>query len=123
VFWGTIPICGNTPTSAGNHLFYSSLNGTAAPESIIIGSVSYQEANTAIGTAFACIVKSFLGFAVATAFVQVFWKEGNGLHKAPSTLIKHLDSIYSAPNNVFMLFKTPLWSTYPCLFILATLVW
>lgn len=106
--------------AAGHHLFYSRLNGTPSSGSILLASISYQEANIAIGTALAIMVNSCLEFAVAAAFIQMFWKV---LNEMSSTTMKQLDSIYSAPHDIFMLLKVWLWWKYPLLFALATLAW
>lgn len=106
--------------AVGHHLFYNGLNRTPSTGSILLASISHQEANIAIGTALAILVNSCLEFAVAAAFIQVFWKV---LEHVPSTTVKHLDSMYSAPHNIVSLLKVRLWWKYPLLFTLAMLAW
>ncbi|KAK4565307.1 hypothetical protein LTR86_003924 [Recurvomyces mirabilis] len=64
--------------AAGHHLFYASLSGTEAPTgtlfSVIGADVSRQQLNTAVGTAFAFLVKSALMITVSIAFAQAFWR-------------------------------------------------
>ena len=52
----------------GHHFFYQSLDGTP------LDSATFdQQINTAVGTAFAFLVCSFLSVAIGVAFVQVLW--------------------------------------------------
>lgn len=111
--------------AAGHHLFYQYLDGkpaSAAGFYLMGSSISDQEVNTAIGTAFAYVVKAFLVFAMSTAFVQVFWKEAMARNAAPRTLAK-LDATFSAFYNVHALFNVPVWFRFPVLLALAGTAW
>lgn len=101
----------------GHHCFYQNLDGTVASESFILGSISYQQANIAIGTALAFIVKSFLVLAVVTAFIQVFWKASSEGQRVSANTIRQLDVVYSVLNNVFALAHVKIWLN--CLTLLA----
>jgi hypothetical protein len=62
--------------SFGHHLFYTKLAGTITPtgryNTFAGNQISKQELNTAVGTAFAFLVKAMLALAVSTAYVQAF---------------------------------------------------
>lgn len=107
----------------GHHLFYLSLSGTVASETMILGSITYQQANTATGTAFAFIAKSSLVFAVAIAFVQVFWRTVDERQYASPTTIQHIDILYSSLNNVFALSNALVWSKRLTLLCLVSMAW
>lgn len=108
--------------AAGHHLFYSHLEGQAVSTTSVLGSsVTQQELNIAIGTAFAYLVKSCLLSAMAVAFVQLFWREARYAVEAPT--LEKLDDMYSAFFNVAGLLSVPLWMKYPLLVLVAVLAW
>jgi hypothetical protein len=55
----------------GNHLFYSSLDGTVVQDrnvSMVVGSISEQQFNLPVGNTFATLVKISLALAVGTGY-------------------------------------------------------
>ena len=111
--------------AAGHHLFYSSLDGKAAHSDVytILGSdISRQQLNIAGGTAFALLVKTSLGVALSTVFVQLFWQTIKRQSSRDITL-ESLDTIFDGLNNIFTLFKAWTWWRYPLLFVLALIAW
>lgn len=112
--------------AVGHHSFYKSLAGTPVSQGYFLGTpVTSQQANTAIGTAFAFIVKACLIYSMSIAFVQLFWREAKaceGSTRAAPTLDR-LDSMYSAFTDIVALFNAPLWCRYPLLLLLAVTAW
>ena len=132
--------------AAGHHLFYQyvkpigislpclgnllnllsrNLNGKTASTTgffLLGSSISDQEANTAIGTAFAYLVKACLVFAMSIAFVQVFWSGAKAQTTTPRTLAR-LDATFSAFYDVPVLFNVPIWLRFPVLLSLAGTAW
>lgn len=78
--------------AVGHHLFYQSLD--AKP---VDGHALSQQINTAIGTAFAFLVRSSLVIAVGTVYWQFFWKT---LARKSLTIL-HVDSLAGALTSVF----------------------
>ena len=110
--------------AVGHHLFYNSLAGTAAPTGsfTIIGTdISRQQLNTAVGTAFAVLVKSFLTITVTIAFVQAFWRAARTSKKGPT--LAGLDSTYTLLSNFLGLFLTRVWTHFPVPLLLAIIAW
>lgn len=108
----------------GHHLFYASLAGSAAPTGqyeIAGASISIQQLNTAVGTAFGFLVKSMLTITIGTAFVQAFWRAARTSVKGPT--LGSLDSAFSVLSNVFGLFKFGSWTAFPIPLILAVIAW
>jgi hypothetical protein len=110
----------------GHHLFYSSLNSQVVPTAsyhLIGHSLSIQQVNTSIGTAFAFLVRTFLALAISAAYVQVFWRSlRNTGGKRPSTL-NELDWAHAGLSNIFGLFNFRFGSKYPLLVCLAAVFW
>ena len=110
--------------AAGHHLFYKSLDGTPAANigyNILGSQVSPQQLNIAGGTAFAFLVKACLVTALATAYVQLFWRAM--LRKSREVTLERLDTTFSALSNVHYLLKLWIWWRYPVLFLLALIAW
>ncbi|KAI9699475.1 MAG: hypothetical protein M1836_003086 [Candelina mexicana] len=83
-----------------------------------------QQFNTAIGTAFAFLVKAAFVLAVSTAYYQVFWKrakQDSKIDKPPS--LARLDTTFSATTSIISLFNIFVWFRYPLLFLMAATVW
>lgn len=115
-------LAGGVVLAGGHHLFYRHLEGRAASTGNVFGSsISMQQANIAIGTAFAFLVKSALVFAMSIAFAQLFWREARHAVESPS--LARLDSMYSAFDNIVGLCTIPLWLRYPLLVIVAAAAW
>lgn len=110
--------------SLGHHFFYSSLAGTPAPSSdydLGVTTVSTQQINIAVGTAFAFLVKFFLVTATTIAYVQLFWR---GLvHQANDVTLDSIDCTFPALVDVFTLFKVWIWYRRPLLFLIACVCW
>ena len=111
--------------AAGHHLFYRRLNGRTVSTGSFLGwsSVSEQEANIAIGTAFAYLVKACIGYAISVAFIQAFWREAGVRRQARGAILADLDWIFSALDDMLSLFNFPLWLKYPTLLLTATSAW
>jgi hypothetical protein len=110
--------------AAGHHLFYESLNGQPVSDGAFLDSpVSKQQANIAIGTALAFLVKACLAFSVSLAFVQVFWSvsHARGMIKPPT--MERLDLAYGSLDNFWVLFNVVLWWRYPTLLAIASMAW
>ena len=108
----------------GHHLFYSSLAGHPAPTGTykIIGTdISRQQLNTAVGTAFGFLVKSFLMITISIAFIQAFWRAARTAKKG--TTLASLDSTYSLLSNLLVLFKADVWVHFPMPLLLAFIAW
>jgi hypothetical protein len=115
-------LAAGTLTAGGHHLFYSHLDGREASSGNIFGSpISRQEANIAIGTAFAFLVKSSLVFALSIAFAQLFWREAKYAVTTPT--LARLDSMYSTMYNIFGLCSVPMWFRYPLLALVGASAW
>lgn len=114
--------------AAGHHCYYKSLDGEPASNTAftLFGSaISTQETSTAIGTAFAFLVKASLVLAISVAFIQVFWMvsrvDGGAKQLAPT--LAQLDLAISAMDNMLMLFHLPTCGRYPLLLLLALTAW
>lgn len=108
----------------GHHLFYRSL----ADHSVSTGlyhfagkNMSKQQFNTAVGTAFAYLVKAFLTVAVSTAYVQIFWMNTKNAKEYPT--LAELDCAHSVLDNALSLFNVKIWWRYPSLLVLAAIFW
>jgi hypothetical protein len=108
----------------GHHLFYTGLAGSTAPtgEYDIAGtSVSKQKFNTAIGTAFAFLIKAALALAVAIAYTQAFWRSARNSTKGQR--LSTLDTTFSVLGNLLNLAKLHVWVRYPLLLLMAVIAW
>ena len=108
----------------GHHLFYASLNGTSAPtgDFDIAGTrLSRQQFNTAVGTAFAFLVKSLLALAVTVAYTQAFWRAVNTSRKGQT--LSTLDTLHSILDNLVGFVKLRVWWRHPLLVFLAVIAW
>lgn len=108
----------------GHHLFYASLNGREAPTqtwTIVDTDISRQQLNTAVGTAFAFVVKSALCIAVSLAFVQAFWRAVQTSKKGPT--LASLDNGYLLLSNFLGLFQPSVWRNFQLPLLLAFIGW
>ena len=106
-----------------HHLFYAHLaNQPAATGSFYNSPISKQEANIAIGTTLAFLVKACLVFAMSVVFVQVFWREAKYAVGQPVTL-ERLDGMYAAFTSVVSLGNVVLWWRFPLLLGMAGCAW
>lgn len=104
----------------GHHLFYASLQGSPTPTGtldITWSNVSVQQLNTAIGTAFAFLVKAFLVVAVSVAYFQTFWRAAAISKKGPT--LANLDTTFSILGNALGFFQVHVWWRHPLLLLLA----
>ena len=117
-------VAAGTLLAVGHHLFYQDLNNQAVSDGAFLDSpVSAQQANIAIGTALAFLVKSCLVFAVGLAFIQMFWAVSHGQGMTKPLKLERIDSIYGAFDNFWALFNLVLWWKYPILLGVASLAW
>jgi hypothetical protein len=112
-------ICGIL-LAVGHHLFYSRLAGkpTTTGDYQLLN-VSKQQVYTAIGTAFAFLVKAALALALSMAYTQVVWKAV----KRQETTLSTINTLFSILGNVSAFMSVSLWWKYPLLFLLAITVW
>lgn len=110
--------------AVGHHLFYKRLAGHVAPPGqyhLPFGEVSKQQVNTAVGTAFAFLVKSMLSLAVAASFTQVFWRALITAEKGAR--LADVDTAFSVLQDFSGLFKTSVWRRHSLLLPLAVIFW
>lgn len=108
----------------GHHLFYAHLSGTPTPSGsyVVAGkSVPKQQLNTALGTAFAFLVKASLTLAVSVAYFQTFWRAMKQKKEHPT--FDELDCTFSALGNVVSLLNVRKFWRHPLLLLLATITW
>lgn len=106
----------------GHHLFYRNLAGTPPPSYSIPGlGVSRQEINLAVGSTFANLVRSCLGFAVSLAYVQLVWhttkRSKRDIHVAD------LDKALSARSDFLVILNVRAWCKWPLVFVVAAVTW
>ena len=107
--------------AAGHHFFYNNLAGKpVATGGFQLGyvEVSKQQANIALGTTFAFLVRAFLALAVSTAYAQVVWAAVKGRE----TRLSAIDSMFSILRDVSSFFSGSVWR-HPLLILLALTVW
>ncbi|TIA32899.1 hypothetical protein D6C78_07919 [Aureobasidium pullulans] len=108
----------------GHHLFYAALTGSAAPtgEYDIAGTnISKQKFNTAVGTAFAFLIKATLALVVSIAYMQAFWRSAKRSEKGQR--LSTLDTTFSVLGNVLNLTKLHVWVKFPLLLLMAVIAW
>ncbi|KAK5704511.1 hypothetical protein LTR17_021819 [Elasticomyces elasticus] len=109
--------------SLGHHFFYASLKNQLTPAGsyhVVGKSMSKQQLNTAIGTAFAFLVKATLTVAITLAYTQVFCHTVNSAKKNPT--LAELDTL-SALGNIVGLFNVIDRWRHPLLFVMALIFW
>lgn len=110
-----------------HHLFYASLDRKNASTSLegylVLGThVSIQQYNTAVGTAFAFLVRACLMLSIATAYFQILmWSVGE--HGTKGTTLAHLDVMTSALQDLVSLASFGTWWRRPWLWGLAVVAW
>ena len=112
--------------AVGHHLFYQSLDGTAASANtyLVLGaSISYQELNIAVGTALAFLVKASLVFSVSISFIQLFWRGAKFSRPTRPITLARLDDLYSALGNMLTLCNVLLWWRFPLVLLPALVAW
>ncbi|KAF2790959.1 hypothetical protein K505DRAFT_364254 [Melanomma pulvis-pyrius CBS 109.77] len=127
VFWPSMlmlmPLILGVAFALGHHLFFTHLSGRVVPDTHFINSarmqLSTQQANLAIGNAFAFLVKVCLNTAVGIAYVQLFWAT---IFQKPQT-ISAVDTMFSSLSNFFTLGRGRVWWQHPLLLLLALTVW
>ena len=115
-----------TEFALGHHLFYQSLEGTRASvggHSLLGFNISRQEANTAIGTAFAFLVKACLVCTVTIAFTQLFWQAAKSKRSSEPPTLHNLDVLSTALSDLSTLFRIHVWWRSPLLFLVAAAAW
>lgn len=110
----------------GHHFFYSSLDGTIAPDTahaVFGASVSKQQFNIAVGTALAFCFKAALVLSVSIAFIQAFWQTVKTTRRSRVVQLGQLDSAYSALHNLLAIFNPLTWWRYPLPLLVALVAW
>ncbi|CAO1604955.1 hypothetical protein XANCAGTX0491_008495 [Xanthoria calcicola] len=111
----------------GHHLFYASLDRQPAATTLedygILGMhVSVQQLNTAVGTAFAFLVRACLMLSISIAYFQIFvWSVGT--RRKQGSQLAHLDVMTSALNDLVSLASFGTWWQRPWLWLLAVVAW
>lgn len=111
----------------GHHLFYASLDrqhaSTAVDGHNVLGMhISMQQLNTAVGTAFAFLVRACLVSSISVAYFQIFmWSIGKQGTKG--TRLDHLDVMTSALHDLLSLLSFKTWWRRPWIWILAMVAW
>lgn len=108
----------------GHHLFYTRLAGRPAPPGyyqFAVGRVSKQQLNTAVGTAFAFLVRSTLALAVAASYTQVLWRVLKTSTKGAR--LADVDAAFSMLQNVLGRFRLTLWTRHSWLLPVAVIYW
>lgn len=109
----------------GHHLFYASLAGTHVTEdsqhSVLGFEISSQQWNTAVGMAFAFIVKACLLFAVAVGYAQVFWQAIR--HSQKVNTLGDIDAMFSSPSNLLAFGRWAIWWRHPWLLLIVLIGW
>lgn len=108
----------------GHHLFYDRLSGTpTSTDSFAIAGrkLSRQQFNTAVGTAFASLVRTCLALAVTTAYVQIFWQSMKKAKRVPT--LADLDWASAGTKDMLNLLNFRLAWRYPLLAILIVVCW
>ena len=108
----------------GHHYFYASLENRPTPAGsyhVVGRTISKQQLNIAVGSAFAFLVKASLAVAVATSYMQTFWRAMKRM-KNPPTLVE-LDCTFSALGNLMSLLKVKHWWRHPMLLLLVIIGW
>lgn len=107
-----------------HHLFYKHLHGSVAPTGeyhSIIGKVSKQQVNLAVGNPLAFLVQSTFALAVTVSYVQVFWR---ALKTARAgARLSDVDTAFSVLQDILGLFKASLWRVQSILFPMAVIFW
>jgi hypothetical protein len=109
----------------GHHAFYTHLAGQATPSgyhAIMESQISKQQLNIAAGNAFSFLVKSMLAIAVASSYVQLFWRVMT--HSKKQTLLVDVDTAFSLQQNILTLFRASTWrKQYIVLTPMALIFW
>lgn len=106
----------------GHHLFYSNLNGRFVSDdqyNVLGTQISRQSINLTAGIAFSYLVNFSLATAVATAYVQVFWRDM--LHR--KVTLDNLNIASSGLTNAFSFLKVRVWWDHRLLCGLAIVAW
>ena len=110
-----------------HHLFYASLDrkhATTLSEGYdVLGThVSYQQSNTAVGTAFAFLVRACLMLSVSIAYFQILvWSVAK--NETKGTTLVQLDVMTSALQDLMTLASFKTWWRRPWLWVLAVVAW
>lgn len=111
--------------AAGHHAFYASLVGSPASDAeytiLSKWSVSKQQINLAIGTAFAFFVKACLAATVSMAYAQLFWASFKRASHAVT--LGNVDNAFSALSSPLSILKVWAWRQWPLLFLVALFLW
>lgn len=115
-----------TAFAIGHHVFYASLNHRPASDSVdydVLGMhVSSQQFNTAIGTAFAFMVRACLMFSVSVAYFQILmWAVARP--GADGIELSHLDILTSALGDLISLGSLKAWWRRPWIWLLVVVAW
>lgn len=108
----------------GHHLFYKSIHNTPVSNGDVFGfEISQQQANIAIGTAFALLAKASLVVAVSVTTVQLFWHTILARGKNDVPTLERVDALHSVLDNAFEMFNVKSWISHPVLMLIAGLAW
>lgn len=108
----------------GHHLFYATLDGRSAPTDsyVVVGAnISRQQLNTAVGTAFAFLVKAALALSVGISYTQIFWRRVKESRRGWT--LGDIDTAYSVLSDALSFLRVAVWRRRPTLFLLAVISW
>ncbi|OJJ47348.1 hypothetical protein ASPZODRAFT_16029 [Penicilliopsis zonata CBS 506.65] len=108
----------------GHHLFYRHLAGTRPPDAVYAAfgrssGLTGQQLNLAVGSAFAFLVKAFLGMGISLAHDQATWRTIKA-RPMPSAFI---DGAFAAKTSLFDLLNLHLWKRSVSTMLLAVVYW
>ncbi|KAJ7258806.1 hypothetical protein B0H12DRAFT_436901 [Mycena haematopus] len=107
--------------AGGHHAFYASLDGHPVSSGATASSfrVHSQAGASAIGTAFAFLVRSLLAVSAGTAFLQCAWR----VARKRAVSISGLNAMWSSLTNVFAFLSLDFWRTAQGIVAVSALAW
>ena len=112
--------------SVGHHLFYASLDQSSASDLLeydVLGmTVSQQQFNTGLGTAFAFLVRACLMISISVAYFQILiWNVTR--RRSGATKVRELDTMTSALLDLISAADLRVWMRRPYMLILVIIAW
>ena len=110
--------------AVGHDLFYVSLRGTRVSSGsfdLLGKSVPKQQFHTAVGTAFAFLVKAFLTVAIFTAFIQILWRDTK--HSEVYPTLAELDTVHSILDDILAFWHVKTFAKHRLLLVFAIIFW
>ncbi|KAJ6451162.1 hypothetical protein C8R45DRAFT_1125151 [Mycena sanguinolenta] len=106
--------------ASGHHAFYASLEGHPVTSGTTASSFVHSQAwASAVGTAFAFLVRSLLAVSAGTAFLQCAWR----VARKRAVSISGLNAMWSSLTNVFAFLSLDFWRTAQGIVVISALAW